>query len=336
MKELLRRCWHAIKRFVRSKDALVYLLFVLLATIMWITNAFSTRREISLIIPVRYTHVPDNYILTSAPSDHIRISMEDEGIDLYRNRHRNYELTFDLSGYITGEEGTFTLVMDEVRTAIVQQLTGDAGLVAFSPEILSGSYTRQHEKEVPIVYTGKIKPAAQHQLCGAPLLTPESAYVYGTEEALQALEYIETALTDFEGVQDTFTTRLPLLTPPNLRIHPDSVRIRVVAEQFTERAIQRPIATPDMAESGQLMHLFPSQATVTFRVGTAWFAKVSERDLEVYVEMPTDGTEHLPVRVKSRNPHITHIRVKPAEVEYLIESYERDSDGGSAASVSAD
>ena len=335
MSDVLGRWWRAFKRFWHSRDALVYLSFVLLATIIWFTNAFSTRREVTIIMPVTYTHIPDDYIFATPPTDHVRVSVEDEGIDLFRNRKRRYTLAIDMTDYIHGEEGTFMIPMDEVRTVIVQQLVGDAGLAAFAPEVLTGTYTRQHEKTVPVVYTGQVKPAAQHQLCGEVAILPRVASVYGTEQDLAGVEQVETAWTDFEGVQDTFVTRLPLMAPKGLRVVPDSVSMQVIAEQFTERAMQLPICAPDLSNEGQVLHLFPSQVTITFRVGMAWFNKVSEGDLEANVELPQDGTDHLRVQVTNRNPHITHIRIKPEEVEYLIENYDCHSDGGSAAAVPA-
>lgn len=336
MNDFLRHQLRRFRTFLHSKDALVYLSFVLLATIIWFTNAFSTRREITINVPVTYTQLPDNYIFTNSPTDRIRVSIEDEGIDLFRDRKRLYRLTFDLSTYIHEGGGTFTIPMDEVRQAIIQQLAGDATLTAFAPEQLSGTYTRQHEKVVPIVYTGQIKPAAQHQLCNDVTLTPHMAKVYGTEQALASIDRIETALTDYEGVQDSFATRLPLLVPEGTRVLPDSVGLQVVAERFTEKAMQLNICTPDLSEHGQRLHLFPAQVKVTFRVGTTWFASINESDISAYVEMPQEGNDHLTVQVESTNPHITHIRVKPEEVEYLIENYDTYSDGGSAAPVSED
>ena len=336
MSDFLRHQLRRFRTFLHSKDALVYLAFVLLATIIWFTNAFSTRREITISVPVTYTQLPDDYIFTTPPTNRIRISIEDEGLDLFRDRKRLYRLTFDLSAYIREEGGTFTIPMDEVRQAIIQQLAGDATLTAFTPEQLSGTYTRQQEKTVPIVYTGQIKPAAQHQLCSEVILTPTTAKVYGTEQTLAAIDHVETALTDYEGVQDSFATRLPLIVPEGTRVLPDSVGLQIVAERFTEKAMQLNICTPDLSNSGQRLHLFPGQVTVTFRVGTTWFASITEADIEAYVNLPQEGNDHLTVQVESTNPHITHIRVKPEEVEYLIENYDTYSDGGSSAPVSED
>lgn len=314
----------------------MYLSFVLLATVIWFANAFSTRRTVTMIVPVAYTHIPDDYIFTSAPTDHVHVTIEDEGVDLFANRKRLFTLTFDLSEHITGEEGSFVIPMDELRQAIAQQLVGDASLTAFVPDLLTGSYTRQHEKVVPVVYTGQIKPAPQHQLFDEVLLMPDSVKVYGTEQDIAAVAHVETALTDYEGVQDTFSTRLALIAPKGLRIVPDSVRLTAVAEQFTERAMQLDVRTPDLGEQDKTLHLFPNQVTVTFRIGTAWFSSVQKSDIDAYVDLPQNGVDHLPVHVECFNPHITHIRVKPQEVEYLIESYETPTNGGSAEAVPED
>ena len=336
MNDFIHRHVRALRAFVHSKDALVYLSFVLLATVIWFANAFSTRRTVTMTIPIHYTHIPDDYIFTSAPTDYVHVTLEDEGIDLFHNRRRLYELAFDLSEHLTGEEGTFVIPMDELRQAIAQQLVGDASLTAFAPELLTGSYTRQHEKLVPVVYTGQVKPAAQHQLCDEITLMPDSVKVYGTEQDLASVTHVETALTDYEGVQDTFLTRLALMVPKGLRIVPDSVQLTAVAEQFTERAMQLTICVPELNEQGKILRLFPNKVNVTFRIGTAWFSSVKEGDIEAYVNLPKTGIDHLPVLVENHNPHITHIRVKPQEVEYLIESYETSTDGGSAAAVPED
>ena len=336
MSDFLRHQLRRFRAFLHSKDALVYLAFVLLATIIWFTNAFSTRREITISVPVNYVHIPDDYIFTTPPTDHIRVSIEDEGLDLFHDRNRLYRLTFDLSEYMHEDESTFVIPMDELRQAIVQQLAGDAALVAFAPELISGSYTRQQEKTVPVVYTGNIKPSLQHQLCGDAVLTPRVVRVFGTEQDLATIDHVETALTDYEGVQDTFVTRLPLIIPKGTRVLPDTVGLQVVAERFTEKAMQLTICTPDLGTDGQRMHLFPDHVTVTFHVGTTWFASINESDIEAYVELPQDGNDHLAVKVESHNPHITHIRIKPEEVEYLIENYDTHPDGGFAASVPED
>lgn len=332
----VRRQLSRFRAFLHSKDALVYLSFVLLATVIWFANAFNTRRVVTLMIPVSYTHIPDDYIFVGSPTGHVQVSLEDEGIDLFANRKRLYELTFDLSEHIRGEEGTFIITMDELRQGIIQQLVGDAALVAFEPEVLAGAYTRQHEKVVPVVYTGQIKPAAQHQLNGKPLLIPGEVHIYGTTEDIAAIDHVETVLTDYEGVQDTFLTRIPLIVPPGLRALPDTVGLQVIAERFTEKLMQLPIRTPDLSSNGEILHLFPAQVNVTFHIGTNWFADVREDDIKVYVDLPQDGSDRLHVKVECNNPHITHLRIKPEEVEYLIEKYETYSDGRSSAPVPED
>lgn len=336
MNEFIRRQLRRFKAFVHSKDALVYLSFVLLATIIWLVNAFNTRRVVTLPIPVTYTNVPGEYVFVCPPTDQVHVSLEDEGLDLFTNRKRLYKLSFDLSEYIHGDEGSFVIPMDEVRQVIGQQLVGDASLVAFTPEMITGNYTRQHEKRVPVTYTGQIKPASQHQISSEPVLTPSMVHIYGTRGALAAIDHVETVLRDYEGVQDTFLTRIPLIVPPGIRIVPDTIGLQVVAERFTEKALQIPIRTPELKSKDEVLHLFPGQVTVTFHVATSRFASVNEDDIRVYVDLPQDGSDKLPVKVECNNPHMTHLRFKPEEVEYLIEKYETNPNGGSSASVPED
>ena len=271
-------------------------------------------------VPVTYVNVPDEYIFTSSLPTGLRVSIEDEGIDLIRSRGRAVELTFDLSSLIAGEQGEVHLTPDDLRQALMQHLAGDAVLVSFTPEDITAGYTRQHVKTVPVVYSGQVRPVAQYQLCGHPTVMPDSVHIFGTSQTLQAVSQVSTVLTDFEGVQDTFRTRLALQPVDGVRMLPDSVGMLIVTEQFTDKALTLPIRVPDAGDTAHVVHLFPNQVQVTFRIGTNRFNSVSEEDIEAYVELPETVTDHLPVLVRCNDEHITHLRVKPEEVEYLIES----------------
>lgn len=320
MREIFHHWWSAQKKFLHSKDALVYLAFVLLATVIWLVHAYSTRRTHTIQVPVTYVGMPDNYLFTSEPSATLRLTIEDEGADFFHSRNKQYALVFDISDQICGEQGEVVLLPDDIRQAVAQQLTGDAAMISFEPEELHGAYTRQHEKKVPVVYRGQVHPALQYQLCGEPVIAPEKVSVYGTLETLKAIKSVETVLTDYEGVQDTFRTKLALQPIEGVRMLPDSVGLSIVAEQFTDKALTIPIHVSEAGNASHVVHLFPNQVQVTFRIGTNRFNCVSERDFEAYVELPEQVADHLPVHIRCKNSHITHLRVKPEEVEYLIES----------------
>lgn len=320
MRDIFHRWLGALRAFIHSKDSLVYLSFVLLATVIWLIHAFSTRRTINMQVPVTYENVPDNYIFTSAPPALLRVTLEDEGVDLFHIRDRELALTFDMTGLIRGEQGEMHLMPDDIRQALMQHLAGDASLVSFTPEELTATYTRQHEKTVAVVYNGEVKPAAQYQLCGEPTVTPEHISIYGTAEALRGIKSVQTVMTDYEGVQDTFRTKVALQPIDGVRMMPDSVGLLIVTEQFTDKALTLPIRVPHSGDTTHVVHLFPNQVQVTFRIGTNYFNSVSEDDIDAYVKLPQKVTDRLPVQVRTTNPHITHLRVKPEEVEYLIEN----------------
>lgn len=320
MREIFHRWWSAQKQFLHSKDALVYLSFVLLSTVIWLVHAFNTRRTVTMQVPVTYENVPDNYIFDSGLHSFLRVTVEDEGVDLFHSRDRSLSLSFDVSGMIRGEHGVLELTADDLRQALMQHLAGDAALVSFTPEELTASYTRQREKKVPVVYRGQVQPAPQYQLCGQPEVIPDHIHVYGTKEALREVDSVYTVLTDYEGVQDSFLTTLALLPVEGVRFLRDSVRMLIVTERFTDKALTLPICIPHDGDTTHVVHLFPNQVQVTFRIGTPYFNSVSEADMRAYVELPKKVTDRLPVRIRCNNPHITHLRVKPEEVEYLIES----------------
>ena len=71
-----------------------------------------------------------------------------------------------------------------------------------------------------------------------------------------------------------------------------------------------------------MLRTFPSKVQVTFQVGLKRFKSVSAADFFIgvtYEDVLRNKDGKLPLSLKSSPDYVSHIRIAPAAVEYLIE-----------------
>ena len=71
-----------IKNLLISKDALVFLLFLVLSGTFWFVQSLDKQRETTLKIPVDYMGIPEDVELENKLPQRIEIKVRDEGLTL--------------------------------------------------------------------------------------------------------------------------------------------------------------------------------------------------------------------------------------------------------------
>lgn len=73
---------------------------------------------------------------------------------------------------------------------------------------------------------------------------------------------------------------------------------------------------------GKVLRTFPSKVQVTVQVGLKNFKSVTENDFLVgvsYADVIGNKSEKLPLTIKKHPDVVSHVRVTPSSVDYLIE-----------------
>jgi YbbR domain-containing protein len=227
-------------------------------------------------------------------------------------------LTFDVSTQLKQDSGHVQIPADLLRNGINTLLQGTTKLQNITPEQLGGTYFRQHSKKVPIRLNASVSPATQYQIIGEPILQPQRVNVFGRKAQLDTLSRISTQLLMAENIKDTVVLTATLNVPEGLRVVDNTIQVSYVSEQFTEKVLTKPIIARHVPEDTHL-RLFPSEVTVSLRVGVAHFNEIDDNDVHVYCDYPRNGEEKLTLEVKCHNPYVTYSRCNPASVEFLIE-----------------
>ena len=130
--------WRTVKGFLftkTSKEILIFLFFLALSGIFWLSLTLNETYEREFTVPVSVMGVPKNAVLTSDEVDTIRVTIRDKGIVL-----ATYELGKALSRIelpfrnYTHNNGTGHVPASEIQKRIYQHLVSSSKITAIKPE----------------------------------------------------------------------------------------------------------------------------------------------------------------------------------------------------------
>ena len=308
-----------LKGKIGWRDVLTFLLFVLLAAILWYGHAMNSVRNTRVPVLIQYTGKPGNIGLGGEGlPDTVLIEVRDAGARLNTYHREPLRLTIDLRSYIHGEKGTIHVPSDALRRSISDILQGTSRLIETHPEEITCPYFTEQEKTVKLVSACSLTPANEYQIVGEPKLSRSHMKVYGEDKALEAADSLFTEALDLTDLSDTTVMRVALVVPKNMRAETDSVDLIVIAERFTEKKFIIPVTVSGVPENYRV-RLFPREVEVNVRVGISHFAQVTEKDIHAVCVYSPERKDKLDVEIRYTNPVITAAWAYPAVVEFLLE-----------------
>ena len=305
------------------RDILTFLLFLVLAALLWYGHAMQSVRNTRVPVLVHYTGKPGTIGL-GAPGlpDTVMIEVRDAGARLNTYHRSPLRLTIDLRSYIHGEKGTIHVPSDALRRSISDILQGTSRLIESSPEEISCPYFTEQEKTVPLLFDGEISLASEYQLVEGPTLLRSSVKIYGQDKMLRKVDTLYTQHQVLQDLSDTTLMRVVLAVPQGMRTDMDSVDLRIIAERFTEKKFTLPLHVIGVPE-GYTIHLYPKEVEVSVRVGISHFAQVQPQDIRAVCTYSPDRKDKLDVELQYNKPYITFAWAYPSVVEYLLTQQEQ-------------
>lgn len=301
------------------RDVLTFLLFVVIATLVWYGHAMQSVRNTRVPVLIQYTGKPDAIGL-KAPGlpDTVMIEVRDAGARLNTYHRDPLHLTIDLHSYIHGEKGRIYIPSDALRRSISDILQGTSRLIETQPEDITCDFFTEQEKSVLLVFRGDLKTANEYQIIGQPTLARKRMKIFGDEKTLSAIDTLYTEPQDLSEVSDTIRVRCAIEVPQGIRAEEDSVDLCIIAERFTEKKFTIPVHIKGVPE-GYHIRLFPKEVEVSVRVGMNHFSQVKANDIHASCAYSPERTDKLDVEISYTNPYITAAWAYPGVVEFILE-----------------
>ena len=204
-------------------DTLILKARSLLLGLFFLLSAGCTPEPVQtdLLLPVDFSNVPDDMVLTYFHTDKIEIKVKGDPrrIDQLQNKQITYsadlytDLAFDPAGDSDSiDTGTYLIPVDRTRIPLDPSIS----VLDIRPSFLSVHLEKKATRtfKVTVPYTGE---AAKGHMALAPSVEPVEVSLTGAQSMIMGLDALKTKPVDLAGAGETFKKEVPLdLETPEL------------------------------------------------------------------------------------------------------------------------
>lgn len=320
----VRRESEAYLRSRRWKEVLVFLLFVLLAAAFWFLQNLQQNAETEIAVPVRFKNVPAEIAFADTLPEQIMIHVKDKGsvllnYTLGRNLH---PFEIDLKN-LPVRKDALILENNEIYDELTKLLSVTTELLAFTPPRIRLRYNRRKEKELPVVFNGKVNLAPGFHPLGKTLVTPETVKVYGNPSLLDSLQSIETVFTEIKRTNKSVIRTVYLQKIKGIAVQPSAVTVTIPVEEFTDKTLEIPILPIDLP-SHYTVRFFPPAVKVKCSIPLSRFKYLNEGDFAIRIpfsELTGNASGIVSVRLSEEPEQAYSVSLSPDKVEFILEQH---------------
>jgi hypothetical protein len=317
--------FRTIRNFLFSRtnrELLLFLFFFAIAGIFWLLTTLNESYEQEIRVPVHYTNIPKNAVLTSPETDTIRVTVRDKGILLltYLYGDALEEVAVDFGSH-THKNGIGEVTASELGKIISPHLAASSKLLSVKPDRLMFYYNFGEKKRVPVKWRGNVVPDDLYFISDVSY-TPDSITIYASREKLDSINTVYTDILTYTKFRDTLTITPRLQKMAGVKTVPEEVTIRFMTDVLTEESIDGiPVVGINMPE-GKVLRLFPAKVSVRFVTGVKTYKSLSPSDFVViadYNEIKRNPSPKCNIYLKEKPEGIRRVALNYTQLDYLIE-----------------
>ena len=311
------------KSETNNKKLSTYALFLFISFSFWFLSMLSKQYETTLRVPLTYINFPADKVLVSTPTSFIEVRVKAPGFSILFYNLFNFEkLNLDIQQANTkpkkGGSEVFWL-MNSKRKDITEVLSSSMELIAISPEKLIIPFSNKAKKKVAIKLNQSISLKPEIWFANPISLIPDSVMVYGEQENLDAITFIETDELVLANVSENENHSISITIPDDLQCKVEKIEVVIEVEPFVEQMLKLKVETKNLDKEYSIK-LFPEVVQVTLRAPKDKYSILQTDFLNLSVDASLIDSEKttLTVEVENLPSFIQLQRVYPSRLEYLL------------------
>ena len=306
------------------KEIFIFIFFLLLSFGFWLLQSLQRDYERRVELPLHYKNVPSEWVLSENNPKKISILLKDKGTTLlyYIWRANVDPVDISLTGLTRISDYSFRVTNEMLETALSKQLISSTSIISFEPREIELRYDSLSSRTAPVVENVSIITKPGFQISDDIRILPPEIRLFGSRNVLDTLNEVKTKLVVLDGLSKTRELTAQLDLPEGVKSDPETVKMTVPVEEFTEKRLQLPVLCPDIPDNYAL-RLFPSNVEVTCNIPVSKFKELTESDLGIIIPFKDfenyRSTGKIPVRLTEKPSWVMTAVVTPNELEFIIE-----------------
>lgn len=309
------------------KKLYIFLVCLVISVIIWFTIKFSDEYDVVIQMPVTYSHLPKNKVLTSTSDTVLQVEIVEKGSNLFRllyiDRVRPVTVSLRfLPLYLKGNSyhGVITpsLLINEIERE--QNLLGK--IVSVSPDSIYLTFETEKSRKLPVKAKLNLTYEKQYMRYGHVKFNPDSVTVKGPERIIEKLDSVSLGEIKLEKLDENYSGVKRFSSDSAnqyLTITPNQVSYSVPVEKFTEAETEVPVNI--INTNGLKIKIFPNRVKIFYTVALKDYARIEPGMISMVADLATvnlneDGK--ISVKTESCPDFIRINKIEPDEVEFII------------------
>jgi len=260
--ELWNKIQGKLKKTIRTRSILLYLVFVFISAIFWGFLTFNSDIKIDIEVPVKLNKPKNVHLLANMP-DTVTVTVNDRGYRFFYYLFKDSPtLTLRFDDY-RDASGIFKIDQSHLRKAIGQILNKHATILSVLPENIAIKYTDLPGKLVPIKTDFIFEPQADYVIEGDLVLSQDSVLVFSDAKTLSKINEVYTYHVKQTDLTDTLHRKVTIAPINDAVIEPRSIDIMLPVEKLVKQKRTVKIDVRN-APAGVKVLLFPGDVEITF------------------------------------------------------------------------
>ena len=320
----IRDIFHTVSNFLFSRanrEFLIFLFFFAVAGIFWLMMTLNENYEKELVIPVYYTGMEKNVVLTSSETDHIRVVVSDKGYTIASYLYGDAVKPLPVNFADYARKGRGVVPAADLQKLVAARFNASTKIVSVKPEHLIFYYNKGEKKKVPVKWRGSVVPEELYYISNVQI-EPDSVIIYASSSKLDSIASVSTESLSYADFHDTLIVDARLERISGVKMVPDVVKVSFFTDVLTEESIDGiPIIGVNMPP-GKVLRTFPAKVRVKFVTGIKTYRTLSPSDFRVVADYREFGTSSSPkctIRLVKVPDGISRVKLDTTSVDYLIE-----------------
>ncbi len=324
MKSLYNRYSEKLRNFLltsKSREFLLFLFFLFISASFWLLQTLNEPYETEISIPLRLENIPEDAVITEEPPSEIKVTVRDKGTILmtYQLGKSLLPITLNFNKYRTNGSHV-KIPASTLEKLVASRLSGSTKLLAVKPSVVEYYYSIGERRMLPVKLHLKVNTRMEY-VATDTLMKPDSVLVFAPMSILNGMKFVDTETAVFDNIADTVSLSVPLYPVKGAKFVPSAVRVTIPVDLLTEKTVEVPVYGVGFPQ-GKMLRTFPSRVKVRFLVAFHRFQQIRPEDFMIqipYSELESNKFSKCRLRVTSAPKEVSHVRVEPEFVDFLIE-----------------
>jgi hypothetical protein len=310
-------------KFFKGKGIKGFSVFVIAAFVFLMLTKLSDNYTEKLVFDVNLTGLKDEIILVADSNNTIEVLVKSKGFNLLW-----YAFYDPRPIVVDANKETFkrgrTLSWDAVnKLYVIKENLGAAfDIISIDPDTLVFTYDILASKKVPIIFNKQIGYASGYDVLDELKLSQDSVKLIGSQNALQAIEKIETNILELKEVKENInqTLKFNKFDNPNITIVPNEIDVSGIVKRFTEGNLSVAVELINVPLDVKLNY-FPKEVSLSYYVDLENYNLVKETDFKIvcdYNDLKNEEQRLLSIEIIEKSNLVKATRLKQNSIEFII------------------